>query len=129
MLNFLKNVKFWKKAPQNFFPCGGLFFRKIGRTILQIWSYKRRGVKNILYPPLDNVWGGGHINTKVVDLYKILRYGYLPYITHISHNLCRNVETNFFHNMNYKRRNVWRVRMSAFFNQIIYDSITHWIMA
>ena len=53
---FLKTSIFWKKWPQNFFACGGLFFRKIGRTILQIWSDKRGGVKNILYPPLDNVW-------------------------------------------------------------------------
>ena len=52
---FLKTSIFWKKWPQNFFVCGGLFFRKIGRTILQIWSDKRGGVKNILYPPLDNV--------------------------------------------------------------------------
>ena len=51
----LKTSIFWKKWPQNFFVCGGLFFRKIGRTILQIWSDKRGGVKNILYPPLDNV--------------------------------------------------------------------------
>ena len=53
---FLKTSIFWKKWPQNFFACAGLFFRKIGRTILQIWSDKRGGVKNILYPPLDNVW-------------------------------------------------------------------------
>ena len=28
----------------------------MGRTILQIRSDKRGGVKNILYPPFDNVW-------------------------------------------------------------------------
>ena len=56
IVNFLKTVKFFKKVPQIFFACGRLLFDiYVGRSILRNWSVKEGGVKNILYPPLDNV--------------------------------------------------------------------------
>ena len=44
-----------KKSPPQAKKFWGPFFQKIGRMILQIGSDKWGGVKNILYPPFDDV--------------------------------------------------------------------------
>ena len=52
---FRKTIKFLKKGTPKFFLLRRTLFQKIGRSIWRNWSVKGGGVKNILYPLLDNV--------------------------------------------------------------------------
>ena len=46
-----KRVYFWKKGPNFFFACSGLFFETLVERFNEIGQTKDVGVKNILYPP------------------------------------------------------------------------------